>query len=102
MLCDKFKLEELNLKDEYLNKLAEEKETRKRRRLLDRGFRPPQPPEEEGGESPPDPEIEDDPEDFDKEGHEREVMKMILDSKKGLVIDATWTDLPEDTVVQSL
>jgi len=98
MLCDKFKLEEFNLKEEYLRKLSEEKEKRKRRRLLDRGFRPPQPAEEEDMEPPVDPEIEDDPEDFDREAHEREVMQMILDSGKGLVIDGTWTDLPEDTV----
>jgi hypothetical protein len=65
-LCDKFKLEEFILKDELLNKLKEEKDKRKRRRLLDRGFKPPQPPEEEGMESPPDPEIEEDPEDFDR------------------------------------
>lgn len=98
MLCDKFKLEELNLKDELLSKLKSEKEIRKRRRLLDRGFKAPLPPEEEGMESPPDPEIEDDPEDFDRAQHEREVLKSILDSKKGLVIDGTWTDLPEDAV----
>lgn len=53
-------------------------------------------------EPPVDPEIEEDPEDFDKEAHEREVLQMILDSGKGLVIDGTWTDLPEDTVGQSL
>ena len=79
MLCEKFKLDEFELKNEYLKKLKEEKEKRKRARLLNRGFRPPPPPEEEGGESPPDPEIEDDPEDFDREGHERAVMKMIYE-----------------------
>jgi hypothetical protein len=62
------------LKESYLVKLKEEKEKRKRRRLLNRGFRPLQPPDEEGGEPPLDPEIEDDPDDFDKEAHEREVM----------------------------
>lgn len=97
MLCDKYKLEEFNLKERFLEALKEEKEKRKRRRLLDRGFRPPPPVEEEGEAPPPDPEIEDDPEDFDKEGHEREVMKKILDSSKGLVIDGTWADLPEDS-----
>ena len=50
---------------------AEKKEKRKRARLLNRGFRPPPPAEEEGMEPPADPEIEDDPEDFDREGHER-------------------------------
>lgn len=72
MLCDKLKVDELNLKQDYLNKLKEEKEQRKRKRLLDRGFRPPLPAEEEGMEPPPDPEIEDDnPEEFDQAGHER-------------------------------
>lgn len=101
MICDKYKLEEFNLKNEYFAKLKEEKEQRKRRRLLDRGFRPPQPAEEEGMEPPADPEIEDDPEGFDREGHERDVMKMILDSKKGLVIDGTWRDIPEGALAHA-
>ena len=74
LICDKYKLDDFNLKDEYLARLKAEKEIRKRRRLLDRGFRAPQPPEEDGMDYPPDPEIEDDPEDFDREAHEREVM----------------------------
>jgi len=44
---------------------------RKRARLLNRGYRPPAPVEEEGAEPEPDPEIEDEPEDFDKTGHEK-------------------------------
>lgn len=102
MLCEKFKLDEFELKKEYLAKLKEEKDKRKRARLLNRGFRPPPPPEEEGMESPPDPEIEEDPEDFDKESHERQVMKMIFDSSKGYVIDGCWRDLPEGVIGQSL
>lgn len=102
MLCEKFKLNEFELKKEYLKRLAEEKDKRKRSRLLNRGFRPPLPPEEEGMESPPDPEIEDDPEDFDREGHEREVMKQIFDASKGYVIDGCWRDLPENAVSQNL
>jgi hypothetical protein len=102
MFCDKLKLEEFNLKQAYFDKLKEEKEKRKRRRLLDRGFRPPLPAEEEGMEPPPDPEIEDDPEDFDKEGHERQVMKMIYDSSKGFIIDGSWRDIPEGAINQNL
>jgi hypothetical protein len=104
MLCEKFKLDEFNLKTEYFKKLKEEKEKRKRARLLNRGFRPPLPAEEEGGESPPDPEIEDDPEDFDREGHERAVMKMIYQQTKGkgLVIDGSWREIPEGSVGQNL
>lgn len=71
MLCDKYKIDEFELKNSYLATLKEEKEKRKRRRLLDRGFRPPQPADEETGEVPPDPEIEEDPEDFEREVHER-------------------------------
>jgi len=102
MLCEKYKLEEFNLKEEFLKKLAEEKNVRKRRRLLDRGFKPPEPAEEEGMAPPPDPEIENDPEDFDLASHEREVLQKILDSNKGLVIDGTWIDLPEESVSQGL
>jgi hypothetical protein len=57
--------------------MRKEKESRKRRRLLNRGFKPPLPAEEEGQDPPPDPEIEDDPEDFDKEAHEKELMRLI-------------------------
>jgi hypothetical protein len=48
-LCRKYKLEELGLKEKFLEQLAAEKEVRKRRRGLDRGFKPP-PPLEEGEE----------------------------------------------------
>ena len=78
--------------------MRKEKESRKRARLLNRGFKPPLPAEEEGMEPPPDPEIEDDPEDFDKEAHERELLRFIQDSKKGLIIDGTWNGFPEDTI----
>lgn len=102
MLSDKFKLPELNLREAYLSKLKEEKEIRKRRRLLDRGFRPSQPADEDTGEVPVDPEIEEDPEDFERETHEREVMKMIYDNAQGYIIDSTWRDLPEGAVAQNL
>jgi hypothetical protein len=46
--------------------MEEEKNERKRLRLLNRGFRP-LPPAEEGEEPPKDEEIENDPDDFDKE-----------------------------------
>lgn len=99
-------MEEFDLQKSFLNKLKEEKEKRKRRRLLDRGFKPPQPADEETGEIPPDPEIEEDPDDFDKAAHEREVMRAIFadvhSHAKGLIIDGTWANLPEDTVSQSL
>ena len=93
MLAKKFKLDTLNLREEFLEKFISEREIRKRRRLLDRGFKPPPPPEdeeEENAEVPPDPEIEEDPEEFDKEQHERDLVRMITDCSKGLIIDGTW------------
>ncbi len=53
-------------------------------------------------EPPPDPEIEEDPEDFDREAHEREVLRSIFDNSKGYVIDGTWRDLPEGAVASPL
>jgi adenylate/nucleoside-diphosphate kinase len=97
-LCSKYKLEELSLKDEFLAKMKSEKEARQRRRLLERGFRPPAPADEETGVVPPDPEIEDDPEDFEKEAHERELLKLICNKDKGLIVDGTWSGFPEETV----
>ena len=102
MICDKYKLEELYLRDEYMKNWETEKEKRRRRRLLDRGFRPPQPVEEEGEEAPVDPEIEDEPDDFDKEAHERDLMRMTLSSDKGLVLDGCWRDIPEEKVQTAL
>ena len=96
-ICDKYKVKELKLKDEFMSKMASEKEIRKRRRLLDRGFRPP-PPVEEGEEPQVDEEIENDPEDFVKEDHEKELIKMVCPSDKALIIDGTWDGFPDDVV----
>jgi|LauGreDrversion4_2_1035121.scaffolds.fasta_scaffold43424_3 hypothetical protein len=51
-------------------------------------------------EPPPDPEIEEDPEDFDKAAHQLDVFKNIFDSSKGLVIDGTWREIPEGSLEQ--
>jgi adenylate/nucleoside-diphosphate kinase len=102
LLCEKFKLQDLKLKEAFLAMMRAEKEKRKRRRLFDRGFRPPLPAEEDAEGPPPDPEIEDDPEDFDKEAHERTLMKLITDASKGLVIDGSWTAFGEDSGVTAV
>ena len=89
------------MKNEFIKKLDSEKEIRKRQRLLDRGFRPPIPndDDEEDPNPLPDPEIEDDPDDFDREKHEQDLLKMILESNKGLIMDGTWNGFQEDQVV---
>lgn len=98
ILCEKYKVQQFLLKEEFLRKLKEKKEERKTQRLLERGFKAPEPVEDEEEGPQPDPEIEDDPEDFDKEAHEREVLREILDANSVLIIDGDWFDLPEDEV----
>jgi adenylate kinase family enzyme len=82
--------------------LREEKNERKRQRLLNRGFKAPEPVEEGEEGPPPDPEIEDDPEDFDKEAHEKQVLKSILNAHSVLLIDGDWFDIPEEEVTMQL
>jgi len=87
-LCEKYKLEDICLKEAFHSKMTEEKEKRTRRKLLDRGFKPPT--IDEDGNVVPDEEGDD--EEFDKEQHEKDLMKMIMNSNKGLIIDGTWTN----------
>ena len=102
-ICEKYNVPQFNLKDEFLAKLRAEKEERKRQRLLNRGFKAPEPVEDDDEEGPPpDPEIEDDPEEFDKEAHERDVLRSILDANSVLIIDGSWFDLPEDEVTMGI
>lgn len=60
-------------------RMKKEKESRKRRRLLDRGFRAP-PPDQDPEDPWVDEEIEQDPDDFDREQHERDLLQLILES----------------------
>jgi hypothetical protein len=62
-----------------------------------RGFKA-LPPAEEGEPEPEDEELDAEAEDFDREAYEKLVMKNIMDSKKGLIIDGNWTTMPEDAV----
>lgn len=101
-IASKYKIGSLQLADSYLATLKGDKELRKRARLLARGFRPPPPVEEEGALPEPDPEIEEDPEDFDRAANEKVVMQKVLKASSGLVIDGGWTSLPEDTVSMPL
>jgi hypothetical protein len=82
--------------------LKTEKDGRKRRRLLDRGFKPLPPADEGDEEEPKDPEIEEDPEDFEKGEHEKDVMKGVLASSGALVIDGNWRDVNEEVVTLGL
>lgn len=100
-LCDRFKLEEFELQKEYLKKVEQEQESRRRLRKLKRGFKA-MPIDEETGKEEVDPEIQEDPDDFDRGAAEVKFMTELVDSKKGLIIDGHWTTLPEGAVEKSL
>ena len=65
-LCKKFKIDQLNMKNEFLNLMTQEKNKRKRARLLARGFKEPEVRDEEDADAEPfvDEEIEQDPPEF--------------------------------------
>ena len=76
---------------------------------MDRGFKPPQPVEEEEEEGKPkeelthfqtllkgDTEVEEDPDDFEKGEYEKDLMKGLIDAAKSLIIDGNWRDVPEE------
>ncbi len=52
--------------------------------------------DEETGKPIPDPDVENEPEGFSQEDNDIEVMRMIMDSSKGLVIDGSWRKVNED------
>lgn len=100
-LCEKYKLEEFELAKEYLGAINKEKAKRRRQRLLNRGYKPTDPEvlaELEPGQVPEDPELDEEAEDFDKEVHEKAVMKDLMAASRGLIIDGNWTTLPEEAI----
>jgi len=97
-LCTKYKIDQCPMMKSMLDELKIEKEKRQRGRLLNRDFRPLEQPEEPDADPVVDPEINDDPEDFDRAAHERDIYRRVLPSDKALVYDGNWTSLPEDAV----
>lgn len=100
-LCEKYKLEEFELAKEYLGAINKEKAKRRRQRLLNRGYKPTDPEvlaDLEPGQVPEDPELDEEAEDFDKEVHEKAVMKDLMAASRGLIIDGNWTTLPEEAI----
>jgi hypothetical protein len=83
LLCERFKLEQLELQSVFQNKQAEELKSRQRKRLLSRGFKGI--PENE------------DPEEFDKGEQDVKDLRTIIPVGKGLVIDGNWRSTGEDS-----
>ena len=96
LLCEKFKLESLELLPEFEKKQAEELKSRQRKRLLERGFKGIPEPEDEDAEPEVDTEIVEDPEEFDKAEQDVKDLRDIISVSKGLVIDGTWRPSGED------
>ena len=95
-LCEKFKLDEFLLKKQFVQKQNEEKEKRKRGRLLNKGFAPPAGFDEETGKAIPDPDVENEPESFSQEENDIEIMRSLMDASKGLIIDGSWRKMSEE------
>ena len=95
-LCEKFKLDEFLLKKQFVQKQNEEKEKRKRARLLNKGFAPPAGFDEETGKAIPDPDVENEPESFSQEENDIEIMRSLMDANKGLIIDGSWRKMSEE------
>ena len=97
LLCDKFKLEPLELMAEFNKKQALELKSRQRKRLLDRGFKGIPEPEDPTEEPEVDAEIMEDPEDFEKGEQDVKDLRAVIDTSKGLVIDGNWRPQGEDS-----
>jgi adenylate/nucleoside-diphosphate kinase len=99
-LCKKFKISSLDMKVEFLKLMNEEKNKRKRARLLARGFKEPEPRDDDAEDQEPvvDEEIENDPAEFlDTIGkHYEELFQTIMPAAKPIVMDGHWTTMPED------
>jgi len=92
MLCEKYKLEQMELLSEYMKIDKEELTARQRARLLDRGFKGMPEPEDPEAEPEVDAEIVEDPEDFEKGPQELIQFQKIIKADTPLVIDGMWKD----------
>mmetsp|Transcript_183 Transcript_183/g.151 ORF Transcript_183/g.151 Transcript_183/m.151 type:complete len:139 (+) Transcript_183:1906-2322(+) len=91
-----YKISRVDLTADLLALLKREKEERKRERELKRGFKPKEFDDE--GEEVPDPEIEEDPEDFDIRAHEIDCLKRVLEQHNEILINANQFDLEEGLI----
>jgi len=95
-----YKISRVELARDMLEILKREKEKRKRDRELVRGFKPRE--YDEDGNPLPDPEIDDDPEDFDLKAHEIEVVRRIFQGLEELVINGNMFDVEEGAIATPL
>ena len=97
LLCERFKLDQLELQSVFQKKQADELKSRQRKRLLTRGFKGIPENEDPDAEPEVDAEIIEDPEDFDKGEQDVKDLRTIIPASNGLVIDGNWRSTGEDT-----
>ncbi|CAD8103243.1 unnamed protein product [Paramecium sonneborni] len=90
-----YKLPVLDLKDNLIQNLEINKKNRQLNRYYMKGFKPKE--LDADGKEIPDPEITEDPADFDRKAHEIDVLNKILDCG-GVIINANFFDVSEELV----
>ena len=88
------------MKELFLTKIKEEKEKRKRQRVLDRGFKPQELDEE--GKPIEDPEILEEKEDFDRQKHETEIFADLFYKVQEVFIVGNFFEVEEEVIATPL
>lgn len=103
-LCTKYQISDFHLKQQLLRYLDEERQKRRKTRLLRRGFVPKEQNEDDEPYDPllHDPEIIEEDENFDKALHERQALQHVLPAGEPLVINGKWFEVDEEKVSQPL
>ena len=100
-LSTKYDIPVTIIKSVMMERIQEEKLRRKEMRKLLKGFKPKPVPEDPAAVDPAapeeeDPEIVNEPEDFDKAKHEKEVFKEIIHGNNPQLLDGRWLELGEN------
>ena len=96
LLNQLYKIPILKLKENLLRNLEVHKKNRQQERFFMKGFKAPEFDEE--GKEILDPEVQDDPQDFDRKLHEVDVINGILNNASSLLIDGNFFDVPEENL----
>ncbi|EGR31735.1 hypothetical protein IMG5_103090 [Ichthyophthirius multifiliis] len=99
-LYEKYKIPVMDLKQNLINHILNEKEKRRQDRVFQKGFKPQEKDEE--GNIIEDPEIKEEAADFDKRIEEIRLMKLIMSDVKQVFINGNFFDLEEDLISMSL
>ena len=109
VLSEKYQLPVRNLRDEFVESVQQTKRERLKKRILRVGFKAPDAFDDDEDEynielpdPGEDPEVMDEAEDFDRDRHEYESMRSLLNGKDAAIMNGNWYDVDEDTVGQGM